>query len=91
MEDGRMLAPEQLADLYKRHRKDPVLSIYLDADQQDFAERGKWRIALKTAVSEQREKATDAGQFDQAFGYLNEPLEESDGSFLSGRGWAGFA
>lgn len=86
-----MLAPEQLADLYKRHRKDPVLSIYLDADQHDFAERGKWRIALKTAVSEQREKAPDAGRFDQAFEHLSGPLQESDGSFLSGRGWVGFA
>ncbi len=86
-----MLAPEQLADLYKRHRKEPVLSIYLDADQHDFAERGKWRIALKTAVSEQRDKASDAGRFDQALAHLSEPLEESNGSFLSGRGWVGFA
>lgn len=86
-----MLAPEQLADLYKRHRKDAVLSIYLDADQHDFAERGKWRIALKTAVSEQREKAPDAARFDRALEHLNQPLEESEGSFLSGRGWVGFA
>ena len=86
-----MLAPEQLADLYKRHRKDPVLSIYLDADQHDFAERGKWRIALKTAVSEQREKAADSSRFDKAFEHLSEPLGESDGSFLAGRGWVGFA
>lgn len=86
-----MLAPEQLADLYKRHRNDPVLSIYLDADQRDFAERGKWRIALKTAVSEQREKAEDATRFDQALQRLSEPLEENHGSFLAGRGWVGFA
>lgn len=86
-----MLAPEQLADLYKRHRKDCVLSIYLDADQHDFAERGKWRIALKTAVSEQREKATDAKRFDRALEHLRGTLDESDGSFLSGRGWVGFA
>lgn len=86
-----MLAPEQLADLYKRHRKDHVLSIYLDADQHDFAERGKWRIALKTAVSQEREKAADAKVFDRALEHLQEPLNESDGSFLSGRGWVGFA
>lgn len=86
-----MLAPEQLADLYKRHRKENVLSIYLDADQHDFAERGKWRIALKTAVAEQRQKAGDEGDFDRALEHLQEPLEESDGSFLEGRGWVGFA
>lgn len=86
-----MLAPEQLAELYKRHRKDTVLSIYLDADQHDFAERGKWRIALKTAVSEQRERASDATTFDRAFEHLSEPLGENDGSFLDGRGWVGFA
>lgn len=86
-----MLAPEQLADLYKRHRNDPVLSIYLDADQHDFAERGKWRIALKTAVSKQRERAGDLERFDRALEHLRVPLDESDGSFLSGRGWVGFA
>lgn len=86
-----MLAPEQLVDLYKRHRNDNVLSIYLDADQHDFAERGKWRIALKTAVSEQREKAADTDGFNRALKHLQEPLDESDGSFLSGRGWVGFA
>lgn len=86
-----MLAPDQLADLYRRHRDDPVLSIYLDADQHDFAERGKWRIALKTAVAEQRERADDTERFDRALEHLREPLSESDGSFLSGRGWVGFA
>ncbi len=86
-----MLAPEQLVDLYKRHRNHDVLSIYLDADQHDFAERGKWRIALKTAVSEQREKAADAKRFDRALEHLRGTLDESDGGFLSGRGWVGFA
>lgn len=86
-----MLAPEQLADLYKRHRNENVLSIYLDADQHDFAERGKWRIALKTAVAEQRQKAADEEKFDRALEHLRGPLEESDGSFLEGRGWVGFA
>lgn len=86
-----MLAPEQLSDLYKRHRNRCVLSIYLDADQHDFAERGKWRIALKTAVAEQRDKAGDAKGFDRALERIQETLDESDGSFLSGRGWVGFA
>ena len=86
-----MLAPEQLVDLYKRYRESCVLSIYLDADQHDFAERGKWRIALKTAVAEQRERAGDAKGFDRALEHLQETLDENDGGFLSGRGWVGFA
>ncbi|MDH3270115.1 MAG: hypothetical protein OEN56_02210 [Gemmatimonadota bacterium] len=86
-----MLAPEQLANLYKAHRKDPVLSIYLDADQTDFAERGKWRIALKTAVAQERERVGDPERFDRAFEFLREPLEEKEGGFLSGKGWVGFA
>lgn len=86
-----MLAPEQLVDLYKQHREDIVLSIYLDADQQDFAERGKWRIALKTAVAQERGKAQDAKRFDRALEYLQQPLDENDGGFLSGRGWVGFS
>lgn len=86
-----MLAPEQLVDLYKQHRKDSVLSIYLDADQHDFAERGKWRIALKTAVSQERDRAQDAKRFDRALEHLQQPLDENDGGFLSGRGWVGFS
>ncbi|MDX1646687.1 MAG: hypothetical protein R3304_06050 [Longimicrobiales bacterium] len=86
-----MLDSEQLVELYRRHRKDSVLSIYLDADQHDFAERGKWRIALKSAVADERAKAHDDERFDQALEHLQHTLDENDGGFLSGRGWVGFA
>lgn len=86
-----MLAPDQLADLYRKNRDENVLSVYLDSDQQDFGQRDKWRIALKTAVAEQRKHASDPQLFDRAFGHLREPLDSSESGFLGGKGWVGFA
>jgi hypothetical protein len=86
-----MLAPDQLVALYRKTRRQTVLSIYLDADQHDFGDRDKWRIALKTAVAEQRDLADDAAEFDRAYERLREPLDSSENGFLSGRGWVGFA
>lgn len=86
-----MLAPNQLVDLYRSHRSDNVLSVYLDTDQHDFAERGKWRIALKNRLSEERAKASDPTAFDEAYAQLAEWLEPDGNGFLTGRGWVGFA
>jgi len=86
-----MLAPNELADLYRQHRDTHVLSVYLDTDQQDFAEREKWQIALKTAVAEERDKVGDPEAFDRALERLKARLDDNDGGFLNGRGWVGFA
>lgn len=86
-----MLAPDQLVDLYRKTLQETVLSIYLDADQHDFGDRDKWRIALKTAVSAQRAEADDPASFDRAYERLREFLDSNENGFLSGRGWVGFA
>jgi hypothetical protein len=86
-----MLAPDQLVDLYRSNRQETVLSIYLDADQHDFGDRDKWRIALKTAVSAQRTEAGDPSEFDRAYERLRKFLDANENGFLSGRGWVGFA
>ena len=87
-----MLERSQLVDLYRSNREKPVLSVYLDADQHDFAERSRWRVALKNGVSEQRQRASDPEQLERALSHLREALDGSGGrGFLSGRGWVGFA
>lgn len=86
-----MLAADELADLYRSYRDQKLLSVYLDTDQHDFAQRGKWRLALKNRVAEQREQADDPGGFDRALAHLEEVLTPDDSRFLSGRGWVGFA
>ena len=87
-----MLERSQLVDLYRANRDKPVLSVYLDSDQHDFAERSRWKVALKNGVSQQRQRASDPEQLDRALSHLEEVLEDSGGrGFLSGRGWVGFA
>jgi hypothetical protein len=87
-----MLDRSQLVDLYRSHRDEMVLSVYLDADQHDFAERARWKVALKNGVSGERRRASDPDELDRALSQLSEVLDNSDGrGFLPGRGWVGFA
>lgn len=86
-----MLTSNELVELYRTHRDQPVLSVYLDADQHDFAERSKWRITLKNGLAEERAKADEPELFDRAFEKLEESFEAAGRGFLSGRGWVGFA
>jgi hypothetical protein len=86
-----MLAQSQLVDLYRAHRDDSVLSVYLDTDQRDFAERSKWRVTLKNRLSEERRLVSDSTAFDRARDRLERRLLTDDNGFIEGRGWAGFA
>ena len=87
-----MLERSQLVDLYRSNRDKPVLSVYLDADQHDFAERSRWKVALKNGMARERQRASDPEELDRALAHLQEVLDDSDGrGFLSGRGWVGFA
>ncbi|HKJ02136.1 MAG TPA: hypothetical protein VJ997_06765 [Longimicrobiales bacterium] len=86
-----MLAADQLAELYRTHRNHLILSVYLDADQHDFAQRGKWRIAFKNHVGEQRRRAEEPGKFDRALEHLESVLTPDGNHFLPGKGWVGFA
>lgn len=86
-----MLDTDQFTSLHREYRDTPVLSVYLDIDQRDFAERGRWRTSLDNLVSAQREKASDAAAFDRALAHLAPALEPDRNNFKNGRGWAGFA
>jgi hypothetical protein len=89
-----MLNHEKLMELYRELRHQKVLSVYLDADQHDPAERNKWRIRLEHEVSRRRKELdgsdSERGGFDQAWERLRTRLEGFD-AFMPERGWVGFA
>ena len=86
-----MLDHGQLADLYRTHRNEKILSVYLDTNQQDFAERDRWKLELKNLVAEQRNGAEGSEDFERALAHLVEAMDPGAQRFISGRGWAGFA
>ncbi len=91
-----MLSPDELMELYRTHQDDMVLSVYIDADQHDPAERDRWRIPLRHGMSAIRKELADRSHEEQrafaaATKLIEARIEEHAGSFLSGRGWAGFA
>lgn len=90
-----MLTRSRLVELYKDLKDDSVLSVYLDIDQHDPAERDAWRRRLEREVGTARRKVEEeAGNgladFDAAWGLLRHQLDEY-GGFVPGRGWVGFA
>lgn len=89
-----MLSHDKLMDLYRQLKQEKVLSVYLDVDQHDPAERKKWRTRLEHEVSRRRKELDgDAGErrrFDEAWTRLRERLDDFDG-FVPEKGWVGFA
>jgi hypothetical protein len=81
-------------ELYRELRQQKVLSVYLDAEQHDPAERNKWRIRLEHEVNRRRKELNgndgERSRFDQAWQRLRERLESFD-AFVPDRGWVGFA
>ena len=89
-----MLNHEKLMELYRELRQQKVLSVYLDVDQHNPAERNKWRVRLEHEISrkgrELNGSAAEREGFEQAWGLLRESLEGFE-SFVPDRGWVGFA
>lgn len=89
-----MLSHDKLIDLYRQLRQEKVLSVYLDVDQHDPAERNKWRIRLDHEVSRRRKELDgDQGErrrFEQAWDRLKEQLDAFE-AFIPEKGWVGFA
>lgn len=92
-----MLTRDQLIELYRTHQQTRVLSIYVNADQHDPAQRDAWRIRLKGGLSQARD-ALDGAPHDEskAFDAAQERIRaaldaDTASSFLPGRGWVGFA
>ena len=49
-----MLNRDQLIDLYRKHRNESVLSVYVDGDGHDPAERRAWARALEQEIARER-------------------------------------
>lgn len=88
-----MLNRERLTRLHRDLRDESVLTVYLDTDQHDPAQRGVWRTRLDRACAELRRELEAAGKDTAPFTAARERLEASlpaDG-FLPGEGWVAFA
>lgn len=90
-----MLTHDKLVELYRELQEEHVLSVYLDGEEHDPAERSKWRKQLDSMVAECRKKVEDGPQedrerFEEALSRLQEELQGFD-AFIPGRGWVGFA
>ena len=91
-----MLSRRKLTELYRALRDELVLSVYVDGEATNPAERRAWRKRLDQGVSRVRrelEEAADGeGQaaFGEALARLDQELGKID-SFVPDRGWVGFA
>ncbi len=89
-----MLSAQDLSTLYRDHRGEHVLSVYLDASQTDPAHRSAWHTRFENKIRDTRreleERGEDLGPFDAAVKIVRTSLGDPEG-FLQGRGWVGFA
>lgn len=90
-----MLDQEGLIDLYREWAESSVLSVYLDADQKDPAERERWRVVLNQGLNSVRQRLEDdesdeLNDFDEAVDHLEGELARYRSSFLPGAGWVAF-
>jgi hypothetical protein len=88
-----MLTHERLMDLFRQLRDQKVLSVYLDAEQNNPAERNKWRVRLEHEMSRKLRETSDLaerGRLEQAWRQLQDKLSGYD-AFLPEKGWVGFA
>lgn len=87
-----MLTQTELVDLYRSLQGQKVLSVYLDADQTDPANRGVWRTVLEGEVAKVGRRLNgDEEVFKQAWAKVEEELRGDETGFLSGRGLVAFA
>ncbi len=91
-----MLTRERLLELFQDLRDRDVLSVYVDADQRDPAQRDTWRVHLEGEISRLRrslEHARDAdlASFDAAWDLVSHELKTGEHASMSKRGWVAFA
>jgi hypothetical protein len=89
-----MLTHERLVELYRDLKDESILSVYLDVDEHDPAERDAWRRRLERELGDTRRavesNGANVGDFDAAWSRLKAELDPFEG-FIGGRGWVGFA
>src|SRR5690606_19044055 len=90
-----MLNRERLIELYRELRDQNVLSVYIDGDGRDPAERRVWALELERGLDRERDridadKRDQLEAFDRARGHVMRHLERFS-NFLPSKGWVGFA
>lgn len=91
-----MLSHGKLIELYRSLQGHEVLSVYVDADQHDPAERDRWRKHLEAKVADLRRELEESGAadlegFDGAWRRIRDELRDFGDGFLPGKGWVAFA
>lgn len=91
-----MLTRERLVELFQALRDRGVLSVYVDADQRDPAQRDAWRVHLEGEISRLRRSLEQAGghdlsAFDAAWELVSRELRSDAHSSMAKRGWVAFA
>ena len=88
-----MLSHEELSKLSRDLQDRSVLSVYVDGDQNDPAQRRSWRTRLDNALSRVAQEVAgnggDSGQFESARKRMEAALDQNSG-FLHGKGWVAF-
>ena len=90
-----MLTRSRLADLYKKLRDTNVLSVYIDGDQTNPADRRAWHTAFEHGLAVERRRIFEVDPdgldaFDRASARIVDELETHK-AFLPACGWIGFA
>lgn len=90
-----MLTREALIQLYRDHQSEMVLSIYIDGEANDPAQRNVWRRRLEQQLGEAERElakapADERSGFQEGAERLRGELGRFD-AFIPSRGWVGFA
>ena len=90
-----MLTHDKLVELHQELATIPVLSVYLDGNQHDPAQRNAWRTELEHGLDEARRGLNLAGDeelkaFDLAARLVQDELQNFDG-FLPDKAFVAFA
>ena len=90
-----MLTRRDLAELWRAHEEDLVLSVYLGREGSDPGDRGAWRLRLGGALDTirsclEREAPTDIPAFETAARHLAAALE-AHGRVMPSEGWTAFS
>jgi hypothetical protein len=91
-----MLTRERLLELFQDLKDREVLSVYVDADQRDPAQRDTWRVHLEGEISRLRRSLEHAGDadlasFDAAWALVSHELKTGEHASMAKRGWVAFA
>ena len=91
-----MLTRERLLELFQDLKDREVLSVYVDTDQRDPAQRDTWRVHLEGEISRLRRSLEQAGDadlpsVDAAWALVSHELKTREHASMAKRGWVAFA